>query len=219
MQIKHHGRVRTGAIAAVSFAALVGTGVLATPASAHTPVWSVTCDKVTVDLTQYNSRVENTVTITVDGKDLLATTSFKSKFHKTLELAKHGQDVSVHLVVKAGDTTAKHNFDKDETKTVAPCKGDESTPPTTTPTTPATTTPTTPATTTPGTPTTPATTPSASPTSSAPVVAPSQSTPPTNLAETGGSSSTPIIGGIAAAVVAAGAGLLFMNRKRRSSHS
>ncbi|MCM2429660.1 LAETG motif-containing sortase-dependent surface protein [Streptomyces sp. RKAG337] len=215
MQIKHNGRVRTGAIAAVSFAALVGTGVLATPASAHTPVWSVTCDKVTVDLTQYNSRVENTVTITVDGKDLLATTSFKSKFHKTLELAKHGQDVSVHLVVKAGDTTAKHNFDKDETKTVAPCKGDESTPPTVPPTTPPTTTPTT----VPATPTTPATTVPATPTSSAPVVKPSQSTPPTNLAETGGSSSTPIIGGIAAAVVAAGAGLLFMNRKRRSSHS
>lgn len=204
MQIKHHGRVRTGAIAAVGFAALVGTGVLATPASAHTPVWSVTCDKVTVDLTQYNSKVENTVTITVDGKDLLAKTSFKSSFHKTLELAKHGQDVSVHLVVKAGDTSDKHNFDKDETKTVAPCKGDESTPPKTPPTTAPSTKPSTPP---------------ATPTSSAPVVKPSQSTPPTNLAETGGSSSTPIIGGIAAAVVAAGAGLLFMNRKRRSSHS
>ncbi|MFI9101289.1 LAETG motif-containing sortase-dependent surface protein [Streptomyces fildesensis] len=211
MQIKHNGRVRTGAIAAVSFAALVGTGVLATPASAHTPAWTVTCDKVTVDLTQYNRKVENTVTITVDGKDLLATTTFKSSFHKTLELAKHGQPVSVHLVVKAGDTTPKHNFDKDETQTVKPCEGDETTPPTTPPTVPPTTVP--------ATPTTPATTVPATPTSSAPVVKPSQSTPPTNLAETGGSSSTPIIGGIAAAVVAAGAGLLFMNRKRRSSHS
>ncbi|MCZ4120437.1 LAETG motif-containing sortase-dependent surface protein [Streptomyces sp. H39-S7] len=215
MQMKHRGRVRTGAIAVAAFAALAGTGVLATPASAHTPVWTVTCDKVTVDLTQYNSRVENTVTITVDDKDLLATTSFKAKFHKVLDLPKHGKDVKVHLVVKAGDTSGKHNFDKDETKTVAPCPGDEDKPPTTTPTTPATTTPTT----TPGTPTTPATTPSASPTSSAPVVSPSQSTPPANLAETGGSSSTPIIGGIAAAVVAAGAGLILMNRKRRSSHS
>ncbi|MEU3458987.1 LAETG motif-containing sortase-dependent surface protein [Streptomyces sp. NPDC006733] len=210
--MKHRGRVRTGAIAVAAFAAVAGTGVLATPASAHTPVWSVTCDKVTVDLTQYNSRVENTVTITVDGKDLLATTTFKAKYHTVLDLPKHGKDVAVHLVVKAGDTSAKHNFDKDETKTVAPCKGDEEKPPVTTkPTTPAPSKSTTPATT----PTTPATT----VTPSAPVVAPSQSTPPANLAETGGSSSTPIIGGIAAAVVAAGAGLLFMNRKRRSSHS
>ncbi|MDF9811998.1 LAETG motif-containing sortase-dependent surface protein [Streptomyces sp. SPB162] len=215
MQMKHRGRVRTGAIAVAGFAALVGTGVLATPASAHTPVWSVTCDKVTVDLTQYNNRVENTVTITVDGKDLLATTTFKAQFHKVLDLPKHGKDVAVHLVVKAGDT-GKHNYDKDETQTVAPCKGDEEKPPTT----PPTTAPTTPATTTPGTPTTPATTtPAPTPTSSAPVVSPSQSTPPANLAETGGSSSTPIIGGIAAAVVAAGAGLLLMNRKRRSAHS
>lgn len=207
MQMKHHGRVRTGAIAAISFAALVGAGALATPASAHTPNWTVTCDSVKVDLTQYNAKVDNTVTITVDGKDLLATKEFKGSFHTTLPLAKHGQDVKVRLVVKAGDKDADPKWSVDETKTVAPCKGDESTPPVT-PSTPPSTTPST----TPATPTPTASTPSA------PVVKPSSSTPP-NLAETGGSSATPVIGGIAAAVVAAGAGLLFMNRKRRSSHS
>ncbi|MDJ0343009.1 LAETG motif-containing sortase-dependent surface protein [Streptomyces sp. H10-C2] len=202
MQIKHHGRVRTGAIAAVGFAALLGTGVLATPASAHTPKWSVTCDKVTVNLTAYDAKENNTVTVTVDGKDLLPLTTFHQSYQSTLDLAKHSKAVSVHIVVKAGNENAPAAWNLDDTKSVAPCAGDV-TPPSTKPSTPPSTTPAKP-------------TPVAS-TPSAPVVKPSQSSPPTNLAETGGSSSTPLIGGIAAVVVAAGAGLLFMNRKRRTS--
>ncbi|GBP99352.1 hypothetical protein SSP531S_07470 [Streptomyces spongiicola] len=224
---------RSGALIAGAAFGLVGVGLNAAPASAHTPVWTVTCSEVTVDLKAYSSRVTNTVTITADGKDLLPTQEFGRDFSKTLQLPEHKAEIQVRLVVKAGDG---ERFSRDETKTAPVCETPEpseppqepepseppqepepseppaSEPPATEP--PATEPPSSepPATEPPGT-EPPATEP---PSSEAPP-APAPSTPP--LAETGGSSATPVIAGAAAATVAAGAGILVVTRRRRAGRS
>ncbi|MEV0966169.1 LAETG motif-containing sortase-dependent surface protein [Streptomyces sp. NPDC049910] len=207
---------RSGALIAGAAFGLVGVGLNAAPASAHTPVWTVTCSEVTVDLKAYSSRVTNTVTITADGKDLLPTQEFGREFSKTLQLPEHRTELQVRLVVKAGDG---ERFSRDETKTAPVCETPEpseppqepepSEPPSTEP--PSTEPPSTepPSTEPPST-----EPPSTEPPSSEAPPAPAPSTPP--LAETGGSSATPVIAGAAAAAVAAGAGILVVTRRRRA---
>ncbi|MEU4131108.1 LAETG motif-containing sortase-dependent surface protein [Streptomyces wuyuanensis] len=180
---------RSGALMAGAAFGLVGVGLTAAPASAHTPVWTVTCSEVTVDLKAYSPNVTNTVTVTVDGKDLLPVEAFGREFSKTLQLPEHKAEVKVRLVVKAGDGD---RFSHDETKTAPVC---ETPKPSETPE--------------------PSDTPSTEPPSSEAPPAPEPSTPP--LAETGGSSATPVIAGAAAAAVAAGAGILVVTRRRRAA--
>lgn len=198
---------RSGALIAGAALGLVGVGVSAAPASAHTPVWTVTCSEVTIDLKAYSARVTNTVTVTADGKDLLPTQEFGREFSKTLQLPEHKAEIEVRLVVKAGDGD---RFSRDETKTAPVCESPEpseppqepepSEPPSTEPpnTEPPSTEP-----------------PSTEPPNSEAPPAPAPSTPP--LAETGGSSATPLIAGAAAAAVAAGAGILVVTRRRRAA--
>jgi len=193
---------RSAAVAATGAAALVGAGILAaTPASAHTPAWSVTCSSVSVDLSAYNPSVENTVSVTAGGKEVLGTETFKSEFHKKLELPEHSSPLDVHLVVKAGDGD---QFSRNEHKKSPVCQGR----PTPTPT---------------------RTSPAPSPTRSdspapAPTERPSSSSPAAkphggghDLAETGASSATPVIAGAAGVVLVAGIGLVVVARKRRSA--
>jgi LPXTG-motif cell wall-anchored protein len=179
--------------------------MLAAPASAHTPNWSIDCDSVSVDLKWYSEKAPNTVTITAGGERLLHT-EFGKSFHKEdLALPKHSEPLQVTLTVNASDDD---RYDVRDTKTSPVCETTEpSEPPEPTPSTPSEE------------PTESATpTPSQS-TSTPPVEPADEETPaPTeDLAETGSSSATPVIAGIAAAVVATGAGLLMMARKRRSS--
>ncbi|MEU2260928.1 LAETG motif-containing sortase-dependent surface protein [Streptomyces sp. NPDC019645] len=182
---------RSGALIAGAAFGLVGMGLSAAPASAHTPVWTVTCSEVTVDLKAYSPNVTNTVSVTVDGKDLLPTEAFGREFSKTLQLPEHKAEVQVRLVVKAGDGD---RFSHDETKTAPVC---ETPKPSETPEEPE-----------------PSDTPSTEPPGSEAPPSPEPSTPP--LAETGGSSATPVIAGAAAAAVAAGAGILVVTRRRRA---
>ncbi|MGN9794899.1 LAETG motif-containing sortase-dependent surface protein [Streptomyces sp. OZ13] len=205
---------RTGALIAVASAGALGVGLSAAPAIAHTPVWSVTCDEVSVDLTAYSPTEENTVTITVDGKELLPTKTFKKEFHDKLDLPEHDKELTVRLIVVAGDGD---QFSRDESKTAPVCDDETPSPtPSTTPPspTPSETSPTpseTPSTSAPAT-SAPAT--SAPATPSAP---PNSGTPGGGLAETGGSSATPVIAGAAAAVILAGGGIMWAARKRRSA--
>ncbi|MFD4023355.1 LAETG motif-containing sortase-dependent surface protein [Streptomyces sp. NPDC058576] len=192
-----------GALVAAAVVGLTGGVISAGPAAAHTPTWAVTCSEVTVDLTNYTSDVPNTVTITVDGKDLLPTETFGREFHKKLALPEHDKPVTVRLVVKDAEGDGRHSIDKTETAEV--CDEEPSSPPTepTPSETPSTGTPE------------PSATPSEQPSESAPAVpAPSPSSP--DLAETGSSSSTPVIGGAAVAVLLAGGGILWAVRKRRT---
>ncbi|MET9586363.1 LPXTG cell wall anchor domain-containing protein [Streptomyces sp. NBC_01724] len=191
-----------GTYAAVAVAGLTGAVLCAGPAAAHTPTWAVTCTDVSLDLTAYNGGVTNQVTVTVDGKDLLPTETFGSEFHKKLELPQHDKELTVHLVVKAGDGD---QFSKDETKTAPVCEDNTPTPkPSVSESKPAEK------------PTTAAPSPSESSPETAPAAAsPSPSSP--DLAETGSSSATPIIGGAAVAVLLAGGGIMWSVRKRRTA--
>lgn len=208
MTIPRRSRRAAGTLAAAAVVGLSGVVLTAGPAAAHTPTWDVTCDAVSLHLTQYNARVTNEVTVTIDGKDLLPTEKFGRDFEKTLTLPKHDQPLEVHLVVKAGDG---ERYSKKDSKTAPVCE--ESTPPSTPTPTPSVTKPSeTPTTASPS----PSDTPSESASPSAPAVAtPSPSSP--DLAETGSSSATPIIGGAAVAVLLAGGGIMWSVRKRRTA--
>ncbi|WP_369250962.1 LAETG motif-containing sortase-dependent surface protein [Streptomyces sp. R41] len=197
---------------AAASAAAVGVGLTATPASAHTPAWSVTCSQVTVDLTNYTVQVINTVEVTDDGKDLAPLFTFRDELHHTYAIPRHDKPVSIHIVVTAGD--GGDTFE--DTKTSPVC--DTATPSATaTSTTPSSTTPASIA---PATATSTGTSSSASsaPSSNSPSAAgatPTDSAAP--LAETGSSSATPLIAATAGVVVAAGAALLLVARRRRAT--
>ncbi|MFJ9680416.1 LAETG motif-containing sortase-dependent surface protein [Streptomyces sp. NPDC101194] len=213
MTIPRRSLRAAGTLAAAAVAGLTGAVLSAGPAAAHTPTWAVTCSEVSLDLTAYNGNVTNQVTVTVDGKDLLPTETFGREFHKKLELPKHDAELTVHLVVKAGDGD---NFSRDETKQAPVCEG--------TPPSPA------PSEATPS-PAPSVGTPSQAPSSEAPVgsatpsEAASESAPAaapsspgsSDLAETGSSSATPIIAGAAVAVLLAGGGIMWSVRKRRTA--
>jgi LPXTG-motif cell wall-anchored protein len=184
---------------------MAGSVMMASPASAHVPDWTLDCDSVTVNLRAYAAH-GNHVTVSADGKQLVDT-DFGRDFQQEVDLPAHTSPLEVHLVVKASDDS-KYNVD--DTKTSPVCEGQEQPTPT------------------------PSVTPSEKPTPSASAVpSPSQSSsapaakpvdhespaPSKDLAETGASSTTPLIAGIAAAVVVVGAGLVVLARKRRSSQA
>ncbi|MEV7085763.1 LPXTG cell wall anchor domain-containing protein [Streptomyces sp. NPDC093085] len=212
---------RRSAFIAVAATGALAVGLSAAPAFAHTPTWSVSCDEVSLNLTAYGNSDKNTVTVTVDGKDLLPTENFRNNFSKKLDLPEHSSELAVRLVVKAADG---ERFDKDETKTAPVCPGQEKpTPPAETP--PAEETPEpTPSETAPeatpseDTPSAEESTP-AEETSTSPAAVPSSQPSPNgdDLAETGASSSTPLIAGAAGVVLVAGAGIMWASRKRRSA--
>lgn len=204
---------RTGALIAVASAGALGVGLSAAPAIAHTPIWTVTCDEVSVDLTAYSANEDNTVTITVDGKDLLPTKTFRKEFHEKLELPEHDKAITVRLIVDAGDDD---KFSYDDAKSAPACEEPPSSPsPSTTPpsTTPPSPTPS-------PTPSESEPVPSQTPGTSAPATPPAEpstSAPGGGLAETGGSSATPVIAGAAAAVILAGGGIMWAARRRRGA--
>lgn len=197
---------RSGALIAVATAGVFGVGLTAGSAQAHTPVWDVTCTEVSIHLKAYSGNAENTVNVTVDGKDLLPAESFKQSFQKTLELPKHDKELTVRLIVKAGDGD---QFSRDETKQAPVCEDNTPTPSATPPTTP-------PAKPTPTPSSTPSDTPSTATSSAEVPPSAAPSTTPGDLAETGSSSSTPLIAGAAAVVIVAGGGIMWAARKRRS---
>lgn len=200
-----------GAFAAAAVVGLAGGVLSAGPAAAHTPTWAVTCSEVTLNLTAYSGNATNEVTVSVVGGDeLLATTEFGRDFstETPLQLPKHDKELTVRLVVKAGDNS-KYNVD--DTKTAPVCEGDTPSP-TPTEETPSEAPSTEPPTSAPE----PSETPSETATEAAPAPAESSSSAP-DLAETGSSSATPVIGGAALAVLLAGGGILWSVRKRRST--
>ncbi|MFI6079783.1 LAETG motif-containing sortase-dependent surface protein [Streptomyces sp. NPDC051217] len=194
---------RPGALVTVAAAGALGVGLFAAPAVAHTPAWAVTCSEVSVDLVNYTADAENTVTLSVDGKELLATEKFGGEFHKKIELPEHDKELTLHLVVKDG---SGNDGSLDDTKTAPVCEGNEPepTPSTTPPSDEPEPTPT-------------EATPEPSKTTAAAAVPSSQPSPAgDDLAETGSSSTTPLIAGAAAVILVAGAGITWAARKRRA---
>ncbi|MFI8004974.1 LAETG motif-containing sortase-dependent surface protein [Streptomyces sp. NPDC086010] len=208
-----------GVVAAAAVVGLAGGVLSAAPAAAHTPTWAVTCSEVTLNLTAYSDKVTNEVTVSVvGGKELLETTKFGRSFSTDtpLQLPAHDKELTVRLVVKAGDSD---RYSIDQTKQAPVC---EDTTPSPTPTESAPTEPpaTKPPVTEPsaGETAEPSATPSETATEAAPAPAESSSTAP-DLAETGSSSATPVIGGAALAVLLAGGGILWSVRKRRTAQN
>ncbi|MFF2938627.1 LAETG motif-containing sortase-dependent surface protein [Streptomyces niveus] len=195
---------RPGALVTVAAASALGVGLFVAPAVAHTPAWAVTCSEVSVDLVNYTADKENTVTLTVDGKDLLPTETFGGEFHKKIELPEHTKELSLHLVVVDG---SGNDGSLDDTKTAPVCEGTEPEPE------PSTTPPTEPT----PTPSEAKPEPEPSKTTAAAEVPSSQPSPAgDDLAETGSSSTTPLIAGAAAVILVAGAGITWAARKRRA---
>ncbi|WP_406143160.1 LAETG motif-containing sortase-dependent surface protein [Streptomyces sp. NBC_01012] len=208
MTIRRRSWRGAGAFAAAAVVGLAGGVLSASPAAAHTPTWAVTCSDVTLNLTAYSGNATNEVTVSVvGGDDLLATTQFGRDFStKTpLQLPKHDKELTVRLVVKAGDDD---KYSVDDTKTAPVCEDDTPSP------TPTEATPSETPSTEPPASETPA--PSETPSEAAPAPAEPSSSGP-DLAETGSSSATPVIGGAAAAVLLAGGGILWSVRKRRTA--
>src|SRR5262249_5962119 len=116
MNHRHQGRKRAGVIAAAGITTLIGTGVLASPAFAHNPAWTQTCSAVTVNLTDYNANVKNTVEVKAAGQDITSPTEFGSTFSQTVALPDHSSSIQVELIVKAGDDRrGKHGWSVDQT--------------------------------------------------------------------------------------------------------
>lgn len=212
MTIPRRSLRAAGTLAAAAVVGLTGVVLTAGPAAAHTPTWDVTCTEVNLHLSAYNDKVTNQVTVTVDGKELLATENFGSKLDKAIDLPEHDKALTVHLSVKAGDGD---QYSKEDTKQAPVCEGQTSTP-TPTPSETKPSEPSTPSQSPTTSAPTPTDTPSETASSSAPAAAtPSPSSP--DLAETGSSSATPIIGGAAVAVLLAGGGIMWSVRKRRTA--
>ncbi|AUY49439.1 hypothetical protein C2142_11360 [Streptomyces sp. CB01881] len=227
--------IRSAALAGAAAAAVLLPMALATSASAHTPAWTTTCDKVVIDLINYSDAagVKNVVSLTVDGVKVLDQKEFGKEFHGTYPVKDHDKPVAATFVVTTTEDPKNHDWNKTETRTIEVCKTPTPTP-TPTPTKTATPTPTpTPTATKTATPTpTPAPSATVSPTATATATPTATKTPtpaPTTatatptagpvLAQTGSNDSTPVIAAAGGAVVLLGGGLVFVARKRRGGGS
>ncbi|MFG3257501.1 LAETG motif-containing sortase-dependent surface protein [Streptomyces sp. NPDC048172] len=205
---------RSTAIVATGAAAFLGTAIAATPAQAHSKDWSVDCSAVSVDLTGYSAEHDNSLSVTA-GDESLVDTSFKGEFHKKIDLPEHSKELPVSVKVTAGDDD---KFSWEDAKSSPVCEGESPSP---SPSESETSEPSEPAE-----PSEPSETPPSAPTSAAPSSPETSSSAPAaeprpgggaDLAETGSSSNTPTLVGIAAAVVVLGGGLVAFARKRRSA--
>ncbi|MER7767754.1 LAETG motif-containing sortase-dependent surface protein [Kitasatospora sp. NPDC096140] len=221
-QQRHIG-IGAAALAGTAAAGFLLPLALATNASAHVPSWSVTCDKIVIDLINYSPKadVKNTVSLTIDGDKVLDNKAFPAEFHGTFPVKDHTAPIKANLVVTTSENPNEKGWNINETKTIEPCHTPTPTPtptktptPTPTPTVTSTKTPTptpTPTVTSTATPTvtpsatpTPSTTPSSAPTSSGPV-----------LAQTGSNDATPMIAAAGGGVLLVGGALVVIARKRR----
>ncbi|MFJ9457974.1 LAETG motif-containing sortase-dependent surface protein [Kitasatospora sp. NPDC101447] len=221
-QQRHIG-IGAAALAGTAAAGFLLPLALATNASAHVPSWSVTCDKIVIDLINYSPKadVKNTVSLTIDGDKVLDNKAFPAEFHGTFPVKDHTAPIKANLVVTTSENPNEKGWNINETKTIEPCHTPTPTPtptktptPTPTPTVTPTKTPTptpTPTVTSTATPTvtpsatpTPSTTPSSAPTSSGPV-----------LAQTGSNDATPMIAAAGGGVLLVGGALVVIARKRR----
>ncbi|MEV7355030.1 LAETG motif-containing sortase-dependent surface protein [Kitasatospora sp. NPDC091276] len=230
---QRHMRIGAAALAGTAAAGILLPLALATNASAHVPSWSVTCDKIVIDLINYSPKpdVKNTVSLTIDGEKVLDAKAFPAEFHGTFPVKDHTAPVKANLVVNTTETPNEKGWNINETKTIEPCHTPTPTP-TPTPTKTSTPTPTpTPSQTTTPTPTptpTPTKTPppSASPTASktatatpTPTPVPTPTTSGPALAQTGSNDATPMIAAAGGGVLLVGGALVLLARKRRGSQS
>jgi LPXTG-motif cell wall-anchored protein len=211
------------AVTATAAAALLA---LAAPASAHIPNWNAKCENgettVSVDLSAYDSRATNAVTVK-DGDDVILENKDFGGSYKDSKKVSGAVDHTFTLIIKAGDDPdgSKH-FSITDTKTVKKCvEQTTTTVPTTTTqteTTTETTTQTSPETTTSEESSTTSTTTESS-TSATTTTTNAVAVPASNntdgLASTGASIAVPLVIGLG--LLAAGGAALVVVRRRRTA--
>ncbi|WP_371499866.1 hypothetical protein OG871_26235 [Kitasatospora sp. NBC_00374] len=204
-------RISGGLVAAAAGLGIVAPLVLAGSASAHTNKTQITCEKVTVDLTAYNSKSGNTVTLVIGADKVLDKVAFGKSFHQEFTVPAHAADVTATLTVQTDeDKDGKKGWSFTKQLTAHECPV-----PSTSPSTSVS-----PSSSTSGTPTasvspsqsTPSGTPSVSATGPAPSVSP---TGP-QLASTGGGGNAGVLAATGVGVIAIGGGVMFMVRRRPS---
>lgn len=193
-------------VTVVASAALIG---MAGTASAHTPVFSSDCSEegswVKVELTQYNDKQDNTVTVTIDGEQAI-----QEKFGKSFDKTFGDLDPAVaHTATIKVEAWDDPNGDKGWSKTkehtieacVQPTTPPEPSEPTETPSEPA-----------------PTTSEPAPPVQEITDEAPPEAAPADEpLAETGASIAIPL--GIGGVLLAGGVALMVVVRRRgRADH-
>ncbi|MFC8454669.1 LPXTG cell wall anchor domain-containing protein [Kitasatospora sp. NPDC057223] len=212
-------RTRGAALAGAVTIAVLASGVLAAGASAHTPAWKADCDTVTVDLTGYSDKqdVKNSVSLTIDGENVLDQKTFGASYHGSFPVKAHTVAGSATLVVTTTEDPKSEKWNLTETKPIAVCLPASPSPtasPSPSPSPTATRT-ATPASST-SAPATPAPS-SAAPATTAPAtVRPAAATSAPALAQTGGGSGTALFAALGAAVVLLGGALLLLARRRRA---
>ena len=115
-----HGRgMARRVIAAAASLGLMAMMAVATaaPAAAHVPQASLFCDnngpKLTINLTQYNSNVTNTVAAWIDGSSVLGATTFSTSYSNSFSAGSPFTDHTAKVEVKAGDDpTGSHGWTK-----------------------------------------------------------------------------------------------------------
>ncbi|BFV56803.1 hypothetical protein KCMC57_up19070 [Kitasatospora sp. CMC57] len=162
---------------------LAGGALAAVPV--HSAEWTLACDKVSVQVADYNPQFTNRITLTVGGETLLDKKQFGASFSQDFPVKAHTKDVAVELVVTT-DEEPKSPVTK--TGTVAPCPASPS------PTPPPKVTPT---------PTPPAVSRTPTPKPTGP-----------QLAETGGGSNAGVIAAAGAGVLVIGGALVLVTRRR-----
>lgn len=204
-----------GAFAVTATAALA-TLAMATPASAHTNVLTANCDEktqtttLTVDLTRYSDKKDNTVEVSIGGRPLPQKSgqSTKIPFRSTYKETGWATDGKVsqkyHVSIKAYDDPNSTNGWSKEID-VPPTKVCGYTPPK----------PDQPKPQQPPVPQPPVVTTTEAPSSSVTPPAPGGSTPEPPLAATGASPGWLLLSGLG--LVGAGAGTLMFLRRRRSA--
>ncbi|MFE0458965.1 LAETG motif-containing sortase-dependent surface protein [Kitasatospora sp. NPDC058965] len=203
------GRISGRTLAGATVLAVVGVGVLSGTAWAHKQAVTSTCTSATVDLTDYNGDVTNTVTVIIDGKTLVDKQTFGTTFKQTFQVAAHDKPLTGEVDVLAGDDLKGHNgWTGTWPITIPVCPPPPSPSPSPTPTKPAPS---------------PTPTPTPTPTTAPPTVKPTSKAPspsPTGpqLASTGGGSNAGLIAGIGVGVLVVGGGLVFVSRRRPNRH-
>ncbi len=122
----HRPRKRALALFAATLAATLGfaglTVASSSPASAHTPNASATCEKVTVTTASYSAGADNTVTVEIDGTTVEDDTSFSTSFSKDYAFANSSEAHAwVVKVYTSDDPDGSLGYSVTDTGTSTPC--------------------------------------------------------------------------------------------------
>jgi hypothetical protein len=110
------------ALVAALFAVVGLTFIAASPASAHTPLVSVTCDTLHVAATSYSGSADNRLTVTIDGTKVENSTKFGDSISKDYPFSNRAaaHSYTVHIQT-SDDPDGTRGYTVTENGTSTPC--------------------------------------------------------------------------------------------------